>query len=363
MNIYYYANNIYQFSYAIPIYDKIGGTFLVRNRKCLAQFKLFLRGLNRSGEKTFLNSPKVKLISKQERQELEGVLIFCSNSISLKPYKKATTIFLEHGTGDKKYGGAKLGKRDPFQYAADKLMHYDYIFTSGKKNLERIKNMGIEIPERKLIKIGGTRFDEFLLGKYNREQELDRLKIKDRSRKNVLYAPTWKFGNGTLSKYIHTFIKEITQDYNLIVRTHYHDYKEIAKLKVWAKMKGYKHVYFSNPLDQIRNNSFHDFVASDLMISDISAVIYEYIIMDKPMILIQHKFEDSHDMPDELNAMKYASLYQEDQSIVEVIKESFNNTKRTAGFKELMNNCFYFNDGKSADRAVEFIKELPNEKL
>ena len=359
MNLYYFANNIYQFSYAIPIYQKIGGTFLVRDKKCLMQFKWAMRRMNKDRKKNgILNYPQVKLISKSERQNLSGIIIFCSNSISLKKYPNAKTIFLEHGTGDKKYGGAKPGKDNPLDYAAKKLLSYDFIFTSGKKNIYRIKNMDIEIEPEKIVKIGGTRFDEVICGELSRQIEEKRLKIKDTSRKNILYAPTWRFGDGTLDKYVHHFIKQITREYNLIIRTHYHDYKRIIQLKLWAKLHGFKHLYFSNPLDQIRNNTFHDFIVSDLMISDISAVIYEYIIMNKPMILISNNTKFRHDMPDEMNAMKYATIWDEKSDIIDLIKQSFADEERTAKYKELLNNCFFYNDGKSASRAIEFLESI-----
>jgi len=361
MKIYYFANNIYQFSYAIPIYKILGGTFLVRNQKCVLQFKWALRKLNKFGKKNgLLNYPNIKLLSKVERQNLSGVIIFCSNSISKKQYPNAKTIFLEHGTGDKKYGGTKPNQKNPIKFAANKLMRYDYIFASGEKNIYRIKNMGIEIPPKRIIKIGGIRFDEYINGEIDRNREMDRLRIKDKTRKNVLYAPTWRYGDGTLDKYIHTFIKEITKNYNLIVRTHYHDYKQIPILKFWAKIHNYKHIYFSNPLDQIRNNTFHDFVVSDIMISDISAVIYEYLIMNKPMILINNKFKGRHDMPDEMNAMKYSTIWDGNDDINDLIKQSFADEERTAKYKELLDNCFFYNDGKSSQRAIDFISELAN---
>ena len=94
------------------------------------------------------------------------------------------------------------------------------------------------------------------------------------------------------------------------------------------------------------------------MISDISAVIYEYIAMDKPMILINNNCDFRHDMPADLNAMKYATIYDGHSNILEVIKASFEDKDRTSKYRELLNNCFYFNDGKSAERATNFLQEL-----
>ena len=92
---------------------------------------------------------------------------------------------------------------------------YDYHFISGDKHLHKIKDVGITIAEEKLIKIGYPKFDEYLDSKLNKDQNLEYLGIVDKSRKNILYAPTWKWGDGTLRRFGKKFCKEISRDYNL----------------------------------------------------------------------------------------------------------------------------------------------------
>ena len=70
--------------------------------------------------------------------------------------------------------------------------------------------MDIHISENKLIKIGYPKFDDYVNNKIDKEKYLDYLGIKERNRKNILYAPTWRWGNGTLKKYGKKFIKENT---------------------------------------------------------------------------------------------------------------------------------------------------------
>ena len=86
----------------------------------------------------------------------------------------------------------------------------------------------------------------------NKDQYLEYLGIVDKSRKNILYAPTWKWGDGTLRRFGKKFCKEISRDYNLIIRPHFQDRSYIIKLKLWAKLNGLKHVYFSNPAKIIK---------------------------------------------------------------------------------------------------------------
>ncbi|WP_289085331.1 hypothetical protein, partial [uncultured Sulfitobacter sp.] len=49
------------------------------------------------------------------------------------------------------------------------------------------------------------RFDELSNNNFNKEAYMKSLGIKDLTRKIILYAPTWKWGNGTLHTYFHSF--------------------------------------------------------------------------------------------------------------------------------------------------------------
>lgn len=83
--------------------------------------------------------------------------------------------------------------------------------------MQKLLDSNVKIPDERLIKIGNLRFDDYVNGKFDREVEADRLGIVDRTRKNVLYAPTWSWGDGTLLKYVYRFAQEITERYNLII--------------------------------------------------------------------------------------------------------------------------------------------------
>jgi len=352
MNIYYFANSVYQFSYALPVYNCIGGVFVVRDRKKFYHLKRYMTNMARFNEKTFRNTPEIKIIPRRELNKLDGVIFFLANSIVPEDdYKNAVTIFHEHGTSDKKYsGGQSRGGR--------KLAKYDYIFLSGPKNKERLTDIGLDIPEEKLIKIGGLRFDDYVNGKIDREREMDRLKIKDRSRKNILYAPTWRFGDGTIKKYGFRFAREITKEYNLILRPHYHDRRYGAYIHAVSKLKGIKHLYFSQPANLIKSDTLFDFAVSDLLISDISSVIYEYLITLNPMIIVLNEFKQRHNMSDEMNIMKHADFYDGSQNIAQIIKENLETQKYKNDYKVMLNSCFYSTDGTCVDKAAEFLERL-----
>ncbi|MEJ2545212.1 MAG: CDP-glycerol glycerophosphotransferase family protein, partial [Calditrichaceae bacterium] len=237
MQIHYFANQVYQYSNAIPLYKEIDGIFIVKKTKRSIQFIKYFRNGNFSpNHRSFLNTPPYEKISKNEIPNLTGALISLSNYAIHHDSNRLKTIFIGHGSGDKKYGSKFRS-----------LETYDYHFLSGPKHLEKLKDMGLNIPEEKLIKIGNLRFDDYLNGKIDKDQVLNRLGIKDKSRKNILYAPTWKWGDGTLLTYAKPFAEELTKEHNLIIRPHHHDRIHIRKLKIWTILNNLEHVYFSNP--------------------------------------------------------------------------------------------------------------------
>ncbi len=313
---------------------------------------MFMRNMARFGEKTFMKTPRVKIMSVSELHKINGILLYLANSINTDyDHKNSITIFHEHGTSDKQYGGGS-------DKAKRKLEKYDYIFLSGPKNRKRLQDVGLELPDEKLINIGGLRLDDYINGRISREKEIERLGIIDTSRKNILYAPTWRFGNGTLKKYGRYFAEEVTKEFNLILRPHYHDRRRGASLYQACKLRGIKHLYFSQPANILKSDTLNDFAASDLMISDISSVIYEYLITGNPMIIVQNDFEARHTMPDDMNIMKHTDIFDGSQDINIMIRENLQNHKYKEGHEKLLKNCFYSTDGTCLSKAVDFIQKL-----
>ena len=48
----------------------------------------------------------------------------------------------------------------------------------------------------------------------------------------------------------------------------------------------------------------------------------------------------------------------EDVTQNELVKSDLEDKNLINTYEKMLNNCFYFNDGKSTDRAVEFIKSI-----
>jgi CDP-ribitol ribitolphosphotransferase / teichoic acid ribitol-phosphate polymerase len=102
----------------------------------------------------------------------------------------------------------------------------------------------------------------------------------------------------------------------------------------------------------------NDFLVSDIMISDTSSILYEYLITDKPIIVVKNDCDDLHRMPGEMDIMNYATIFDGSQDIVKLIDQNLADQKFKAEYNKLLHNCFYFNDGKSVERIREFLTSI-----
>ena len=353
--LFFTYSQIYQLSYALPIYRAAGGTFLVKNLRKWIQFKKYMRGLGRTIDPVcLLGTPPVKQMGPQKYESLTGVHITPSVENFYPPNDQIINIFTGHGSGDKPYLGKQI---------YEKMATFDFHFLAGPKSLKKLHDKNVDIHPDKLIKIGNMRFDDYLNNQIDRAREFDRLGIKNRELKNILYAPTWQWGKGSLLMWAHRFSEELGTDYNLIIRPHGHDRMKISKLQRFVKTKQLENIYFSNPSDLARHDTMNDFAVSDLLISDrTSSIVYEYLVTSKPVIVIENDFKETHEMPAHMLIDDIAGHWDKKASISKLVKHSFSNhAGRLADYKSLLNTCFYFNDGKSTQRAIEFIEDVKKE--
>ncbi len=350
--LFYTYSQIYQLSYALPIYRAAGGTFLVKNLRKWIQFKKYMRGLGRTVDPlNLLRTPPVKLMASWEKGILSGVHITPSVEKFYPAKPQIVNIFTGHGSGDKPYLGERI---------YEKMATFDFHFLAGPKSLKKLHDKNVNIDPDKLIKIGNMRFDDYVNNQIDRDRELDRLGIKNRDLKNILYAPTWQWGQGSLLRHAYRFCEEIGAQYNLIIRPHGHDRMKISKLQQYVKKKRLDNIYFSNPSNLAQHDTMNDFRVSDLLISDrTSSIVYEYLITSKPVIVINNDFNETHEMPAEMLIDDIAEHWDEKSHILKMINHSFSNhAARLKDYKSLLNTCFYYNDGKCTQRAVEFIRNV-----
>lgn len=205
-------------------------------------------------------------------------------------YPNAAHVFVSHGESDKTY------------MSQNSLKYFDYVYIAGEVAERRIQNHVHGFPAERCIRIG-------------RPQMLDeatpppRAWVPDRDRTIVLYAPTWEGGltqnrYGSVMSHGRTMVEKIlarSDEFQLIYKPHpftgsiLPSWKdgdaEIAELIADANR--------ANPENQhlVDRGPFGwQLTDATVMITDVSAVAYDWLSTGKPVIITR---------PDETDAMLY----------------------------------------------------------
>lgn len=202
-------------------------------------------------------------------------------------YNEITHIQLLHGDSDK-----------PASYNPISIM-YDYLFVAGQMAIDRYANNQVKIPSEKFEIVGRPQTEE-LKRLSNHEAFLNK-KIK-----TILYTTTWAgFQEKTnFSSLVHA--KEIVQHlidkgFRVIFRPHPHSYGDTGQAQVINEIAelladqtsntGISHCISNNPeFNYIYKSSTECINAADILISDISSIISDWLFTAKPFIMIDtHK--------------------------------------------------------------------------
>jgi len=343
--VYYYTKKIYQFSQSRPIFEILKGKIITTTLKPFS----FLYFLAQYG-------PMRSKIMKKSMNRLDKVakgLILCHSGDNRVPKgKNYERIFVYHATGDKTFTGP--GGKISTDW-------FEYFFLTGEKDLFKLKNYTLktELLEKKIVKIGMFRSDSIISGNYNREKILRKYKICDNGKKIVLYAPTWKWGGGTLDECFEIFARKIPEKYILIIRPHYNDAKKIRFILNWQRNHKIKDLYvFPKQYQDIMNFIY----ISDLLIGDNSSVNYDFVFTKRPIVFVKTELKDTFIPPDDYNIKLCGPIYDPTfDDIIEKIEESFQNPIYKERIEKLLHKSFYFNDGHAKDRACSFIVDKLSE--
>ena len=162
-----------------------------------------------------------------------------------------------------------------------------------KQFSEALQHYGIDPQYFTIHKVGFPKLDEVFNSKVEKS-ELLQMRNLSLSRKTLLYAPSWDeglslkiFGGQIIKRLV-----ELTKTYNVIIRPHpilltpkeSKDYEFYTGGVDWLKLimhyKNIENLYISTDLD-----SNNDLLSSDLLISDVSSITWDFLLIGKPVLL------------------------------------------------------------------------------
>jgi hypothetical protein len=368
--IYYLARKASQFTSVAPLWQAIGGKFLTweieRNRIAkmypFRKWKMYLFQKTRD-----LHSFYRQLTSLFPGCESDSIKHFyfgpypsdleklvCTTMWPIPPRSERPFIAFQfyHGVCDKRFKVG--GKRTELPPMFD---HWDYWMLSGEKDRQKVikscEESNIVLRPGQLVEIGHLRFDKIINHEYDQTALMRQAGIPDNGRKNILFAPTWKWGGGTLMSHYQLFCDIIPQHYNLIIRPHTNDDQNIGIVKNYCREKQIRNVYF---VDNSMMNITDNITFTDLMISDSSSVMYDFLILDRPLIINKTSSKDVFEPEDRFNIKRCGFEFDlEKDNILDTIERSLITDQFKLAIADVRQSCFYHLDGKATERAADFI--------
>lgn len=171
------------------------------------------------------------------------------------------------------------------------LDYYDAILQTGQFALEKLRKLEKlrNLPAKDFRVVGSTYMDS-MQKKYNERAKASETR-RDKKDKTVLLAPSWG-ESAILSKYGEDIISALVNTgYRIIIRPHPQSFIS-EKEKMEALQKKFpesERLSWNSDTD-----NFNCLASSDIMISDFSAVVFDYsFIFDKPVIYAADAFDRS----------------------------------------------------------------------
>jgi CDP-glycerol glycerophosphotransferase (TagB/SpsB family) len=255
------------------------------------------------------------------------------------------------------------------------VLDYDLLLLPGEYHKhEIIKRLNFkERDEERLKVVGWPRTDDFFNGKFDRQEIMNTLEL-DQNVKTILYAPTWGWGYGNETLFARWFDREVKafeqichkirkMDLNFIVKLHPLSFHANNQTLINISKK-YKVLWLTKEISWFVDDPNPFLWITDILISDLSGIIAEFMVLDRPIIYIDpdEKLDawDSSDMPKNFRA---GHIVKSPEELLDAIDNSIKFPER---FKKERNNMvsklFHSPDGMAIDRAVQEILNFARRK-
>lgn len=237
--------------------------------------------------------------------------------------------------------------------------YFDSIFCSGphqKRSLRRLEEKrGIKVKE--LYDVGLTYYDTML-------KELENIEVNPVDKKTILVAPTWQPFN-IINRFGAKPLKLLLDsEYKVILRPHPQTFVSFPEVVKEIEKEIGSHPDFT--IDR-KPSGIESMSRSDLMISDLSGVIFDYMFLfDKPYVVLNASFNgggmEGSELPGEfwdLDIINKVSKVIKEEEIEQLgtIVEKELNKPNSEDISAIKNDSLY-NLGNSGEVAAKHLKEI-----
>jgi CDP-glycerol glycerophosphotransferase (TagB/SpsB family) len=333
----------YQLGMWLPYFDRIGCKYIIVTRSLK-----MMRAAGLITEHPVINRPTLRSLEEVITPSV-GAAFYVNNAGKNTHFierREMKHVWLNHGDSEKP--------------ACFNPVHaiYDVIFAAGQAGIDRYERHGVRIPREKFQIVGRPQVEQIRSVVPRQKGSVDR--------RTVLYAPTWKGAYQDSELYSLPRGTEIVQRLidrgcTVIFRAHPLNYRyDIAKkhiadiqalLATDAAVSGRNHVWGeAAESDMTTEDCFN---ASDAMISDVSAVVSDYLQSGKPLSVVSVA-RTTEELLDEMPAAKAAYVLADDMSNLSEVLDGLLEDDAKVAERDQMRK-YYLGDFPAASYADAFL--------
>lgn len=219
--------------------------------------------------------------------------------------------------------------------------YFDLYLTQGPYFTRWFSKAAVKHKDFSVVETGWPKLDVY--AKELHKYDLDKLSLlkKYSAKKIILYAPTFS-PSLTSAPYVLSQIEELASEKKYLIAIKFHDLMADDLIDSYKKLS----MSFENVLFIEERNIIKYLLIADLMVSDTSSVVYEFLLLDKPVIT----FKNNSDAIKWDNLLSFTSLV---KRVRENLLEDLFKEQRLKILKEY----HPYTDGNSAKRMVEAVED------
>lgn len=280
---------------------------------------------NLSGKFPFPNEPHTS--------DMEELIAYKSDAIlcpgnEVPYYLRGVKVQIFHGLAGEKKGHFRIRH------------YFDLYLTQGPYFTRRFNRLKRRHKNFEVIETGWPKLDIYAKSEEKYAEDKEELLKKYSAENLILYAPTFS-PSLTSAPSLLKEIEQLAENKKYLVLIKFHDLMAAETVEQYRKLAS----RIDNIILEEEPNIVKFLLMADLMISDTSSVVYEFLLLNKPVIT----FKSSSENIAWENARNYSGL-------AEKVEKNLTEDSFASERKEIIENYHPYNDGKSALRMVEAVE-------
>ena len=244
-------------------------------------------------------------------------------------YLRGVKVQVFHGLAGEKKGHFRIRN------------YFDLYLTQGPYFTSRFEDLAKKHKDFKVKETGWCKLDTLFGSKNSFNNEREEILKNSNKKRIVLYAPTFS-PSLTCAKHAKDKIFEIADTEDVFVIIKFHDLMDKAIAEEYVALAADR----PNVRVSEERNILKFLIISDIMISDTSSVVYEFTLLDKPVVTVNSK---SH------------NICWRDINDVEHLRKALIEELEQDNFREnrklIIEQYHPYSDGKSSARMIEAVED------